>query len=318
MRDGVYLGIIVVVTAALVVAATFAGFLSYVAAGAIGALVGIGELVARYRDAPVRALKTLPAHVYVGLNVCAAAGALFLIEAFDLTLGSQLKGTTLTIVRVLASGFGAMAVFRSSVFTGRIGDQDVPLGPQAFLQVVLAAADRAVDRLRAIDRAAGVVHAMAGVSFNKAYQALPTFCLALMQNLPREDQAALGRQVTALQASTMDELTKSLVLGLALMNAVGENVLLNAIEAARIKNAAAVSVTPLENSIKVGGTLPLRAEARDAKGGLLTGIDVQWRSSDSDICTVDASGNVTALKVGLVAITATADGVSGSCSVKVA
>jgi hypothetical protein len=66
---------------------------------------------------------------------------------------------------------------------------------------------------------------MEGVSFAKAYEALPAYCSALMQNLPQEDQAELARQITALNDTNMDERVKTLNLGLALMNAVGEDVL---------------------------------------------------------------------------------------------
>jgi hypothetical protein len=37
-----------------------------------------------------------------------------------------------------------------------------------------------------------------------------------------------------------------------------------------------------------------------------------WRSSDPDVATVDRAGNVTALKIGIVTITAEVDGVRGA------
>lgn len=42
-----------------------------------------------------------------------------------------------------------MAFFRSSLFTIRVGDKDVPLGLGLILQVLLDVTDRAVDRGRA-------------------------------------------------------------------------------------------------------------------------------------------------------------------------
>ena len=41
----------------------------YVAVALFGALVGTGELVARYRDAPERAVRSVPAFLYVGVNL---------------------------------------------------------------------------------------------------------------------------------------------------------------------------------------------------------------------------------------------------------
>ncbi|HEY7059918.1 MAG TPA: hypothetical protein VII06_00455 [Chloroflexota bacterium] len=196
-----------------------------------GAFVGIGELVSRYRDAPDRALTTLPALLYTGLNTAAALAALGVIRAFGWTFGvpATPNADALRWTQVAVAGFGAMALFRSSLFTVRIGEQDVAVGPSSFLQIVLAAADRAVDRLRAQARAATVCSVMANVSFAKANVALPTLCLALMQNLPKDDQEQFARQLAALRSVDMDDRMKTLSLGLALMNVVGEDVLLAAV-----------------------------------------------------------------------------------------
>jgi hypothetical protein len=124
----------------------------------------------------------------------------------------------------------AMALLRSSIFVVRVADQDVPVGPSSFLQIVLSAADRAVDRLRAEARATSVARVMSGVSFARANVALPTHCLALMQNLSQEDQEQLARQLNELRNADMPESVKVLSLGLALMNAVGEAVLVAAVK----------------------------------------------------------------------------------------
>jgi hypothetical protein len=119
-----------------------------------------------------------------------------------------------------------MAVFRSALFIVRVGDQDVGVGPSSLLQVVLSAADSAVDRLRARSRAQTVSRIMRDVAFAKAHTALPTLCLALMQNLPAEEQEQFGNQVKLLRDDTsMEEYVKVLALGLAVMNVMGQDVL---------------------------------------------------------------------------------------------
>jgi hypothetical protein len=128
------------------------------------------------------------------------------------------------------AGFGALAFMRSSLLNVRIGDQDVNVGPGGVLLVMFQASDRAVDRERAEARATAVARIMAGVSFDKAVEALPTFCLALMQSLPEEAQAAFAKQIQGLRAASMDSDTKSLVLGLSLMNVVGEDALSAAVK----------------------------------------------------------------------------------------
>jgi hypothetical protein len=119
-----------------------------------------------------------------------------------------------------------MALLRTSLFTLRVKESDVSIGPAALLQVILSSADRACDRLRAGPRAAKVKTIMEGVSFASACEALPMHSLALMQNLSADEQTALGRAVDALKGrkDLTDEI-KSYNLGLLLMNYVGEDVL---------------------------------------------------------------------------------------------
>lgn len=191
----------------------------------IGALIGLAELMARYRDAPFRAVRAPAAWFYVGLNAVACIAALALTKALDWRFGIEPGGDQLDWVRALVAGFGAMAVFRSSFFVVRVGEQDVAVGPSGFLQVVLDAADRAVDRRRASDRVGEVSDAMRDVSFERAAEALPTYCLALMQNASEEEKVALANQVRLLRESRMEDRAKSLALGLALMNVVGSSTL---------------------------------------------------------------------------------------------
>jgi hypothetical protein len=198
---------------------------AYVVVALIGAFVGLGELVARYRDAPARAVRNPPALLYIMVNATASVLALGMIDAFDWTFGVGGGGAELRWTQALVAGFGAMAFLRSAVLVVRAGDQDVGVGPSGFLQVILNATDRAVDRLRAGARAGEVTRAMRDVSFDRAAEALPTYCLALMQNASEEEKAALADQVSLLRAARMEDGAKGLALGLALMNVVGIEVL---------------------------------------------------------------------------------------------
>src|SRR5688500_17683994 len=102
---------------------------SYVLVCGIGVLVGVGELVSRYRDAPEQAVRTVPAAIYIALNAGASIAAFFLVLAYDMAPG---RGDGPAITRVMLAGFGAMAFFRTSIFTIRVGDQDVSIGPVAL------------------------------------------------------------------------------------------------------------------------------------------------------------------------------------------
>ncbi len=195
-----------------------------------GAIVGASELLARYRDAPLSALRTRPAVSYVVVNAIAALGALLLIRAFGIEFGVA-RPEAIPWTQALVAGFGSMAFFRSSLFTVRVGESDVAIGPGIFLQIILFAADRACDRERAQPRSVVVNEIMEAVSFDKAQQALPTYCFGLMQNVPPSEQQQFAQQIAALASSQMSDSIKTLNLGLALMNVVGEGVLRAAVRA---------------------------------------------------------------------------------------
>lgn len=182
-------------------------------------------MVARYADQPTRPLRTVPGIIYIGFNGGAALLAYSLMRAFGWTFAFE-HGDTLRAARILIAGFGSLAFFRTSLFTLRVGSQDVQVGPHAVLEALLGAADRAVDRLQAQRRSDLVTTTMAGVSFDKAHASLPTYCLALMQAVTSEEKESLARDIDAL--ATNDDMTdaqKALSLGLRVMNLVGPDVL---------------------------------------------------------------------------------------------
>ena len=75
-----------------------------------------------------------------------------------------------------------------------------------------------------------VAKVMASVDFQLALVALPAYCFALMQNVSLEEQSSFGKQTTQLASSPIDPTVKSLLLGLALMNLVGDAVLKAAVD----------------------------------------------------------------------------------------
>jgi hypothetical protein len=149
-------------------------------------------------------------------------------------------------IEFLAAVFGSMAFFRSSLFTMKVGEADVAVGPGIFFQVLLHATDRACDRGRAEPRSVLAKSIMSGVLFKQARDALPSFCFELMQNVPADEQQQFRQAVDALSSadmldsviaeaeplksnSTMDNSTKMTLLGLSLQRQVGDAVLLAAL-----------------------------------------------------------------------------------------
>lgn len=80
---------------------------------------------------------------------------------------------------------------------------------------------------------------------------------------------------------------------------------------------ASVSVAPSSVSIAIGGTSQLSATLRDSAGTLLTGRTIEWRSGNSSIATVSASGTVTGVAAGNTTVTATSEGRTAAASITV-
>lgn len=211
---------------------------------ALGGFVGSVEILSRYKDAPFKVALSRPGLIYTGLNALVALIALGIVRLFGWTFTTDAQASPEVIrwTQVVVAGLAAMTLFRSSLFKFHLGDQDVSIGPNAILQILLVAVDKEVDRLRGQERAKIVEQAMDRISFNDAVLNLPTVAIALMQNLSREDQDAILDSVKALrseEAREMPERTKTMSLGLTIMNVVGEDILKAAIDVVNLDQAEA-------------------------------------------------------------------------------
>jgi hypothetical protein len=224
--------------------------LDYLTVALLGVLVGAAELISRYRDAPVRAVYNLPAAIYIALNLCASLAALALIHLYGWTFGVN-GAAAQRWAQVGVAGTSAMALFRTSLFTVRVADHDIAVGPSTFLQIFRDASDRAVDRLRAKARGDQVANVMTGIDYGKASQGLPPYCLALMQNVPDDEQVKLQNSIVLLNNATIDPAIKVRILGLQLMNVVGPNVLLAAV--ASLHDQMQAAATPQAGAKGAGG-----------------------------------------------------------------
>lgn len=202
---------------------------SLLAVTAIGALVGAGELIVRYRDDPGQALLCGAAILYIGINAATSLAAYGLIQAFGWGFGQPSGTDAQHWTQVLVAGFGAMAVLRSSLFLVKVGDKDVGIGPSGVIEGLLSAADRAVDRRRGCDRSEEVRNLLAGISWEQAREELPALCLGLMQNATPSEQQVLARTVTDLEAGDLDSSVRVYLVGLGLMNLAGAGVLRGAV-----------------------------------------------------------------------------------------
>ena len=162
------------------------------------------------------------------VNVLAACSAYGLAIAFDWHFGAT-TGESARWTRVLIAGFGAMALFRSSLFIVRVHDQDVGIGPSSLLKSLLDAADRGVDRVRGTQRATEMEELLEGVSWERARTDLPALCLRLMQNSTLIEQDALAGAIRDIEAGDLDNDVRVLLVGLELLNLAGIGVLRGAV-----------------------------------------------------------------------------------------
>jgi hypothetical protein len=281
----------------------------YVVVAVLGVFVGASEIVSRYRDAPWRAVWNPAAGAYVAVNAAAAIAALSLTRSFGLTFGADTPGEVRTL-QILIAGLSAVALLRTSVFVIRVGGRDIGVGPITLLQVLLFATDRDVDRRRAVERARIVSGALRDLSYSQARDALPKYCLTLMQNVSRDEEAELLHRVREVDEADMEDTLKANALGLVLMSIVGDKVLTAAAAAARsriIQRGVLGEVYPRLREV-LGAAGPGDAERRlDVLGitlhtawpnirqwlidepGLLAGWTIHLRVLDPDFLTSDAS-----------------------------
>ncbi|MQX36537.1 hypothetical protein [Roseospira navarrensis] len=198
-------------------------------AGLLGAAVGTTELMARYRAAPLLALWTASAALYMAVNALASVAAWYALTTWfpDVTAGAGLEGRAGDI---LLAGLSAMAFLRTALVSVRVNDTDVPVGPSFILQTITGFADRATDRRLAAQRAEDIDRIMAGIDFARARTGLVPYCFTLMQNVGPAEQHEIATQLASLEKDETAEAIKVRTLGLLLMNIVGRKALRTAVD----------------------------------------------------------------------------------------
>lgn len=218
----------------------------------LGLAVGATELLARYSDRPWDAVTSGAGFTYMAINAGAACLALFLMIAWNIQADDP-------PTRVLTAGIAAMALFRSGLFTTRIGQNELPVGPNLILKVLLDVLDRAYDRERAFQRADLVRTVMGGVDYEKAKSALSKFCFSLMQNVSTEERDRFDAEVERLEKEITDPEVRSLAVGLRLINIVGETTL---DEASRVLGSTIVAFRWLDEDLLVDAGAPTYQDLR--------------------------------------------------------
>lgn len=192
----------------------------------LSGLVGFTEIAQRYQDRPLRLLTVPPALVYIYINIAAGIGAYGLVEEFQVF---KPDSDHAMVYRVLLASFGAVAFFRSSLFTARVGDVDVEVGPATLLKGLLSMTDQLINRWQATARVDVSAMIMREVSFEKAKGILTSLCLTSVQYITEEQQKDCATAVLEMDGRLQDDRQKSLLLGSYLIQLVGPDVVKRAV-----------------------------------------------------------------------------------------
>lgn len=187
-----------------------------------GALVGLSEILSRYRDEPMLATATTAGMSYLTFNGTISVLAFAVLRKYPDKILPGLNNDL--FLSSVAAGFGAMIIFRSKLFTFKSSDgNEYPIGPAIVLDTILKMIDSKIDRRRATDRQTRVFNAMIGIQdFPKIADyieaSLPSF-----QNLSEDDRKQINVTITQYRASKLPDTLKSLGLGFAFLTIAGED-----------------------------------------------------------------------------------------------
>ena len=187
-----------------------------------GVLVGLSEILSRYRDEPLLAATTTFGLAYLIFNGLISLTAFAVLRKYPTQIFPALEKDL--FLSSLVAGFGAMVIFRSKFFTFRTTDgKDFPIGPAIVLDTVLKTIDSKIDRNRATERQAQVFNSMVGLhDFTNVANYLEA-SLSSFQNLSQDDKTEIKSVIDQYRALTgWPDTLKSLGLGFAFLNISGE------------------------------------------------------------------------------------------------
>jgi hypothetical protein len=188
-----------------------------------GALVGLSEILSRYRDEPMLATATSSGISYLALNGTISLLAFGVLRKYPGQIFPAVQNDL--FLSAVVAGFGAMTIFRSKLFTYKSADgKEYPIGPSIVLDTVLKMIDSKIDRRRATDRQLKVFNAMLGINdFVNTANYIEASLLSF-QNLSQDDKAQITSVIDQYRSLTRwPDTLKCLALGFAFLTIAGED-----------------------------------------------------------------------------------------------
>jgi AIG2 family protein len=189
----------------------------YLAVFILGMLTALAEVISKFRDEPLKSLRTPHAVLYHILNGVIAAFGLYV---YQLSVG-RLEADQERLKAVIVAGFGSMLLMRSKLFNIKMDGEDVSFGPEQIVRVFFSFMEGAIDRVRAQSRIDFVLSTLENIDFDHA---LP-YCLTMLQasqTLGDKERSDLEIEIEKLKKATTDKQLRSYRLGFLLLNVGGE------------------------------------------------------------------------------------------------
>ena len=185
-----------------------------------GVLVGAAEVVSRYRDEPFLAILSKPGLCYLTLNALFSGAAYGLLVNYKQVYPSV--GNDLLLASIV-SGFGAMVVMRSKLFSFRTeAGEEYAIGPDAVLSIFLRSVDRSIDRGRSSRRQNLVYDEVRRIKDPSKASDFLRVSLASYQNLSVAEKTELNQVILKIEAENLSPQLKLMAMGFGFLNIGGE------------------------------------------------------------------------------------------------
>lgn len=189
----------------------------YFFAFSLGMLAAAAEIIQKFRGEPLDAVGTWEAFSYHIFNGLLSVMALFILIAFK---GGVPADSLSKISYVVTAGLGSILIMRSKLFSVKVGDDEIAVGPEQIITVFLRFMENAIDRVRATSRIEFVRSTMDDLDFDT----ISDYTVTMLDAMQADEKARerLGKSIFEIGEKEIDPQLKSYRLGFCLLNDMGE------------------------------------------------------------------------------------------------